>query len=101
MYAWPIILVGDYNVQFDSITHCPLRLALESFMNENALDQMVNFQTRHRMVAGVMQSSQIDLLLTNIANVKCSYEYDAASDHVILIANLNVGDQRAHAKTFN
>jgi len=43
-----LIMIGDFNVNYENDASCPLRLILEEFCTEWNLDQIVDFITRSR-----------------------------------------------------
>jgi len=92
-----VTIVGDFNVHYDSLIYCPLKLMLENFVNEYGLDQLVNGITRSRLVNGLLQSSQIDLVFSNAIGLNVSSEFNHASDHVILIISKPI-TKRSHFK---
>jgi len=79
-----IIVVGDFNIHYNSVDNCPLKFRLEDWANEFALDQLVNFITRSRIVNNLLQTSTIDLLFTNLPGVNVAANYNSLSDHVVI-----------------
>jgi len=79
-----IIIVGDFNVHYDDISQCPLRLRLEGWANNFGFDQLMRDNTRMRKVLYTIQMSMIDLVFVNTPDVKVYTDFTAASDHVII-----------------
>lgn len=80
-----VIIVGDFNVPYDcTVNACPLRLKLEEWSNVHILDQLVSDHTRARWVANDLQSSLLDLVFTNVRDLKVEQVFNAASDHNVI-----------------
>jgi len=79
-----IIIMGDMNID-------PTRDFGSYFMNrimewqdEFLIDQIVDFNTRSRMVSGHLQKSMIDLIYTSVHNLVVNHDFMTDSDHVML-----------------
>lgn len=79
-----LIILGDFNVNYNSVMGCPLRFKLEDFCVEKNLDQIVDFITRSRKVADTLQTSTLDLVITNLGGIKVEGSFNSESDHMIL-----------------
>jgi len=84
-----LIIVGDFNVDpqrdFDSY----FGRRLKEWKNECLLDQLTESETRTRLVAGVIQTSMIDLMFTNICGLKTESEFMSQSDHQMIYIKIN------------
>jgi len=99
-----ICITGDININFNSTQVCPFRSLFENFLDEHNLDQLVMSNTRSRMVMNVMQSSLLDIVVTNIPFLVVEDTHQHCSDHVILdIASSqhHVHENRRTQVTFN
>jgi len=85
------MLVGTPNFQqtinFNSVQTCPFRTQFESMMVNFNLDQIVLNNTRFRKVSDTMQSSLLDVVVTNVPFLKVDEIHQNCSDHIILDIN--------------
>jgi len=79
-----IVIVGDFNVQFDSLLPCPLKILLDEWSSSLNLDQIVQHKTRARLVQGTLQNSMLDLVFTNLLPLEISQDFNALSDHEVI-----------------
>jgi len=84
-----LLCMGDFNINFDDF-HCTYRSSLSDWADSFALDQLVSFPTRSRIVMGRVQSSMIDLVFSNIAGVLTTGHYEVCSDHVVVEVTIPV-----------
>jgi len=87
-----ILIVGDFNVQYDSSDPCPLKYILDGWSDAHELDQLVTGVTRSRLVRENLQKSMLDLVFTKIDGVTVEKSFNSLSDHVIV--EINLGQQR-------
>jgi len=80
------LIMGDLNVNWNGTNNCAFRLQLEAIIDNFLLHQLVDFETRFRYVNGVLQSSCLDLIITNLDEVTIEHESQHCSDHLILDA---------------
>jgi len=83
-----IILVGDLNVNFLSKSVNHYRLTLEEWSDRNMLFQLVDMQTRQRLVADSLQTSLLDVVFTNMNGIGVRLDYSHLSDHQQLTIDL-------------
>ena len=88
------VVVGDFNVHADHY-NCRMKMAIDQWGEQSDLLQLVDFDTRSRLVGGVVQHSMIDHVYSNIDTLEVSGEFNAHSDHVIL----NIKDKAARSKS--
>jgi len=74
---------------------------MNEWKNNNNLDQLIENETRTRLVAGTIQKSRIDLIFTDILGVTTSCEFMSNSDHCLIkstILNLRTTNQKQGVK---
>jgi len=79
-----IIVVGDFNVDPTRDYNSYYGQKLEEWKNNNIYDQLIGSDTRIRMVNGTMQKLMIDLVYTNMNEVRSESEFMNLSDHNLL-----------------
>jgi len=82
--AKDVVIIGDMNVNWNNLNRCSFKLDLEKFIDENSLDQVVDFNTRFRLVQGTMQESCLDIVMTNMTRTRVESQFHAQSDHLII-----------------
>jgi len=78
-----ILVVGDFNIDMlkpDS----RFRNELTDWVDVSGLEFMKHEVTRVRKVGETLQTSCLDLIITNIAGVKCHKDFSSSSDHCML-----------------
>jgi len=90
-----IVVIGDLNVNWRDHNKGPFKAALEDTLERFNLVQLVECDTRHRVVQGVLQKSCLDLVITNLVNVQVDGVFNDKSDHIILnVAPLQKSNQQ-------
>lgn len=93
-----LIVIGDWNVDPTRDFGSYFMNRLMEWQDEFLLDQIVNFNTRTRMVAGCLQKSMIDLIYTSVHNLVVNHDFMADSDHVMLRLELGLRSVTVHVK---
>jgi len=82
------IILGDFNVDPIRDSDSYFGMKLEEFKNNNDLDQLIENDTRSRIVSGQLQRSRIDLAFTDIIGMTTACEFMSNSDHCLVKATL-------------
>ncbi len=75
--------IGDFNIHLDNF-NCSMSRKLGDWSDLWNLTQIVDFNTRSRMVDHVLQVSMIDLIFTDHVSLITHGEFTDFSDHVIV-----------------
>ena len=77
------LVVGDFNIRLD-MHNCKMKIAADQWAEDSDLAQFVNFDTRSRMVNGILQRSMIDHVYSNVDTLDVGGDFNDYSDHLII-----------------
>ena len=92
-----VTIIGDMNINLDDQSQWSNRLI--SWSDDFVLDQLVHEITRSRMVANKLQTSTLDLVFTNLIELKVRIEFNDMSDHAILMTEQPEANELKHYKS--
>jgi len=83
-----VVLVGDLNINLLSNNVSYFRATLEAWADDNMLFQLVDTQTRQRMVAENLQTSLLDVVFTSMQCINVRLAFSHLSDHLQIFVSL-------------
>jgi len=78
-----ILVVGDFNIDMLK-SDSRFRNELTDWVDVSGLEFMKHEVTRARKVGETLQTSCLDLIITNMTGVKCHKDFSSSSDHCML-----------------
>jgi len=96
-----VVIVGDLNVNMNDQAQNVFKSRLELLAERFMLFQLIEQNTRQRVVAGTLQQSLLDIVYTSVHGLSVDLLYNHKSDHLQLHVSLPITVRPRGNKTFS